>query len=166
MISNTLLSFSSWFAAVTTRPLMQVLLLGVVIALIAFIVFLRRFGTAWSMRGWQRTRGRVLTAEMRRGKIKTYDGCRLYDPVLRYSYTVGERTFEGSRFTHEAVRNAANLTAQFITGIGQGAEVPVYYHPRNPAEAVVQPLSWHRSATGALTCALLLVMMAAGLWLA
>lgn len=145
---------------------MQVLLLGTVIALFAFIGFLRRFGAAWSMRGWRRTQGRVLTAEMRRGKTKTTDGCLLYDPVLSYSYTVGGRTFEGNRFAHQTVRNAASLTAQFITCIRQGAEVPVYYHPRNPAEAVVQPLSWHKSATGALTCALLLVMLAAGLWLA
>ena len=144
----------------------QIILLGAVFALFAFIYFLRRFSTAWSMRDWRRTQGRVVTAEMRRGKTKNSDGCLLYDPVLRYSYTVGERTFEGSRFTHQAVRNAASLTTQFITRLTQGAEVPVYYHPHNPAEAVVQPLSWQGSAMAALTCAFLLVMLASVLWLA
>ncbi|OYW77428.1 MAG: hypothetical protein B7Z37_04100 [Verrucomicrobia bacterium 12-59-8] len=141
-------------------------LLGATLALFAFIYFLRRFSTAWSMRNWQRTQGSVVTAEMRRGKKKSPDGCLLYDPVLRYSYTVGEHTFEGSRFTHQAVSNAANQTTQFIARLTQGSEVPVYYHPLNPAEAVVQPLSWQGSAMAALTSALLLVMLAAALWFA
>ncbi len=144
----------------------HIVLLGAVLALFSFIYFLRRFSTAWSMRDWRRTEGRVLTAEMRRGKQKTPDGCLLYDPVLRYAYTVGGHTFEGSRFTHKAARNTAGLTTQFITRLTQGAEVPVYYHPRNPADAVVQPLSWQGSAMAALVCALLLVMLATVLWLA
>ncbi len=139
----------------------QIILLGAVLALFAFIYFLRRFSAAWSMREWRRTEGRVVTAEMRRGKTKTSDGCLLYDPVLRYSYTVGGQTFEGSRFTNQAAGDAARRTTQFITHLSQGAEVPVYYHPRNPAEAVVQPLSWQGSAMAALTCALLLVILAA-----
>lgn len=144
----------------------HLILLGAVLALCAFLHFLRRFSTAWSMRDWRRTQGRVLMAEMRRGKKKTADGCLLYDPVLRYSYTVGEHTFEGSRFTHHAVRNAANLTTQFIARLAQGAEVPVYYHPHNPEEAVVQPLPWQGSAMAALICALLMMILAAGFWLA
>ncbi len=144
----------------------HIALLGAVCALFAFIYFLRRFSTAWSMRGWQLTQGRVVTAEMRRGKNKSPDGCLLYDPVLRYSYTVGGQTFEGSRYTHQAVTNAPSLTTQFITRLTQGSEVPVYYHPRNPAEAVVQPLSWQGSAMAALICALLLILLAAALWFA
>jgi len=66
-----------------------IVLSSAVIALFAFVYFLRRFSTAWSMRDWQRTQGRVVTAEMRRGKKKSPDGCLLYDPVLRYSYSVG-----------------------------------------------------------------------------
>lgn len=145
-------------------PLMTMLLLGTALALFAFIHFLRRFSTAWSMRGWRQTQGRVLTAEMRRGKTKNSDGCLLYDPVLRYSYTVGDHTFEGCRYTHPAVRNAAGLTTQFITRLTQGVEVPVYYHPCNPSEAVVRPLSWQGSALGAFSCALLLVLLTVGFW--
>jgi len=141
-------------------------LLGTAIALFAFIHFFRRFSTAWSMRGWQRTQGHVLKAEMRRGTKKTFDGCLLYDPILRYSYTVGGHTFEGSRFTHQAAGNADSLTTQFIARLTQGSEVPVYYHPSNPAEAVVQPLSWQGWAMAALSSALLLVALAAVLWLA
>ena len=141
-------------------------LLGTALALFAFIYFLRRFSTAWSMRDWQRTQGHVVTAEMRRGKKKSPDGCLLYDPVLRYSYTVGGHTFEGSRFTHQAVPNAASLTTQFIARLTQGSEVPVYYHPHNPAEAVVQPLAWKGSAIAVSASALLLVTLAARLWLA
>ena len=144
----------------------HLVLLGTALALFAFLYFLRRFSTAWSMREWHRTQGHVVTAEMRSGKKKSPDGCLLYDPVLRYSYTVGGHTFEGSRFTHQAVRNAASLTTQFIARLTQGSEVPVYYHPRNPAEAVVQPLSWQGSAMAALSSALLLAMLAAVLWLA
>ncbi len=140
------------------------LLLGAVLALSAFIYFLHRFNTAWSMRRWQRTQGTVVTAEMRRSKQKTHDGCLLYDPVLRYSYSVGGHTFEGSRYTHKAAGNAAGMLTQFIARLTQGSEVPVYYHPRNPAEAVVKPLTWQGSAMAALSCALLLVVFAAMLW--
>lgn len=144
----------------------HLLLFGAVFTLAALIYFLHRFGAAWSMRGWRRTQGRVVTAEMRRGKKKSPDGCLLYEPVLRYSYTVGGHEFEGSRFTHRAIRNPAGLTTLYITRLTQGSEVPVYYHPRNPAEAVVQPFPWQGSAMGALTCAVLLVTLTTVLWFA
>lgn len=142
----------------------HLLLLGAVLALFAFIYFLRRFSTAWAMRRWQRTQGTVVTAEMRRSKQKTHDGCLLYDPVLRYSYSVDGRTFEGSRYTHHAAGKDAGRTTQFIARLAQGAELPVYYHPRNPAEAVVQPPAWQSPAMAALSCALLMVVLAATLW--
>lgn len=139
-------------------------LLGAILALFVFIYFLLPFSTAWSMRGWQLTQGRVVAAEMRRGKNKSPDGCLLYGPVLRCSYTVGGQTAEGSRFTHQAVSHAPILTIEFITRLKLGAKVPVYYHQRNPAEAVVQLLSWQGSATATLVCALFLIVLAAALW--
>mgnify|MGYP001438276284 CR=1 FL=1 len=129
------------------------------LAMGGLIYFVRRFGAAWAMRRWPRTSGRVLTAEMRRGRKKSSDGSLMYDPVLRYSYTVGHLTFESSRFTHRTVRNAAQLATQFILHIPKNAEVPVYYHPRNPAEAVVQPLPWRGAAVGAGVCTLLLLVL-------
>ena len=142
----------------------HLLLSGAVLALFTFVYFLRRFSTAWAMRRWQHTQGTVVTAEMRRSKQKTHDGCLLYDPVLRYSYTVGGHTFEGSRFTHQAAGKDAGRATQFIARLAQGAALPVYYHPLNPAEAVVQPLAWQGSAMAALSSALLLVVLAVFLW--
>lgn len=95
---------------------------------------------------------------MRRGKKKSSDGSILYDPVLRYSYSVGQLTFESNSFTHRTVSNAAHLASQFITRIPKNAEVPVYYHPQNPAEAVVQPMPWHGAAVGMAACAFLLLL--------
>jgi len=138
-----------------TRPTFTVI---TILAIGGLIYFVRRFGAAWAMRRWPRTRGRVITAEMRRGKKKSSDGCLLYDPVLRYSYTVGQLTFESSSFTHRTVSNAAHLATQFITRLQKNAEVPVYYHPKNPAEAVVQPMPWHGAAVGMCACAFLLLL--------
>lgn len=129
-----------------------------ILAIVGLVYFVRRFGAAWGMRRWPRTCGRVITAEMRRGKKKSSDGSILYDPVLRYSYTVGQLTFESSSFTHRTVSNAAHLASQFITQIQKNAEVPVYYHPQNPAEAVVQPMPWHGAAMGMAACAFLLLL--------
>lgn len=129
-----------------------------ILAIAGLLYFVRRFGAAWAMRRWPRTCGRIITAEMRRGKKKSPDGSLLYDPVLRYSYTVGQLTFESSSFTHRTVGNASHLATQFITRIPKNAEVPVYYHPRNPAEAVVQPVPWHGAAVGMCVCAFLLVL--------
>ena len=129
-----------------------------ILAMGGLIHFVRRFGAAWAMRRWPRTCGRIITAEMRRGRKKSPDGSLLYDPVLRYSYTVGHLTFESSSFTHRTVSNAAHLATQFITRLQKNAEVPVYYHPQNPAEAVVQPMSWHGAAMGICACAFLLLL--------
>ncbi|MFO1484823.1 MAG: DUF3592 domain-containing protein [Verrucomicrobiaceae bacterium] len=165
-MTSSIIFSTTWFATVSTSPLLQVVLIGTAVALIGLLYFLRRFGAAWSMKKWCRTQGRVITAEMRRGRKKNSDGCWLYDPVLRYSYAVGDRTFESSNFTHRAVNNAANLAAQFISRIQKGAEVPVYYHPHNPAQSVVQPMPWQGSATGAAMCAVLLLALVGRLLLA
>lgn len=140
-----------------------IMFLAAALALAGFIHFARRFSTAWSMRLWPRTQGRVLTAEMRRGKKKAFEGCLLYDPVLLYSYAVGDRVFESSTFTPQAVSNAERLTMEFITRCQKHSELPVYYHPGDPAQAVVQPMPWQGSALGAAGCALLLVLLVAGL---
>ncbi|WP_395741889.1 DUF3592 domain-containing protein [Prosthecobacter sp.] len=145
--------------------MMYFLIPGALLALFAFIHFLRRFSMAWSMRGWRRTQGTVVTAEMRRAQMKTADGCIMYDPVLRYSYTVDGRTFESSRFTHRTVRNPAGPMTQFIARLAQGSQVPVYYHPRHPQEAVVQPLAWRGAALAALFCAMMLAVLATAVWL-
>ncbi len=128
--------------------------------------FARRLSAAMSMRSWQKTRGKVIKAEMRRGQKKGFEGCKLYDPVLRYSYAVGERTFESSSFTHQAVGNAASLAARFIAKLKEGAEVPVYYHPQDPARAVVHPMPWQGSAIGVGCCVLLLALLWARVLLA
>ena len=140
------------------------MLFAAALALVGFIHFARRFGVAWSMRRWCRTQGRVLTAEMRRGKRKAFEGSLLYDPVLRYSYAVGDRVFESSTFTHQTVRNAERLTSELISRCQKHPELPVYYHPGDPAQAVVQPMPWQGSALGATGFALLLALLATGLF--
>ncbi|MEZ5385309.1 MAG: DUF3592 domain-containing protein [Prosthecobacter sp.] len=158
MTSTAIHSTSTWFATISSSLMLQVVLVCTAAALVGLFYFLRRFGLAWTMHRWPSTSGRVLMAEMRRGKKKSSDGSLLYDPVLRYSYAVGDRVFESSSFTHRAVSNAANLATQFITSVKKDAEVPVYYHPANPAEAVVKPMPWQGSAIGAAFCASMLAI--------
>ncbi len=81
----------------------HLILLGVVLTLCAFIYFLRRFSSAWSMSNCRRTQGEL---------------------------------------------------------------VPGHHPSRKTAEAVMRPLSWHSAALAALICALILVVLAARLWLA
>lgn len=159
MNSITVLFSSSWFAGIGGSLPMQISLLGSLLGLWGFTYFARRFGVGWSMRSWVRTKGRILAAEMRRGEKKSSDGSLLYDPVLRYSYTVGDREFESDSFTHLAVSNAEHLATQFIRGVQKETEVPVYYHPRDPALAVVRPVPWKPPALGAVVCALLTFLL-------
>jgi hypothetical protein len=163
MYCLTILSSGSWFAGISASPLMQVVLLTAALALMGFAYFLRRFGVAWSMRSWHRTQGRILAAEMRRGERKSSDGSLLYDPVVRYSYSVGDRVFESSRFTHRTVSNAEYLATQFIRGVQKEAEVPIYYHPQDPALAVVRPMPWKTPAFGAAVCALIAALLVVSL---
>lgn len=155
MTAPVLLSATRWFATVSSSMPLQAALALCLLATVGLVYYLRRIGTAWAMRRWACTSGRIITAEMRRGKKKNSDGSLLYDPVLRYSYAVGGSRFESTRFTHQAVSNAAQLATQFITRVQQDAEVPVYYDPQDPRCAVVHPMPWHGSALGAALCAVL-----------
>jgi hypothetical protein len=85
--------------------------------------------------------------------------------LLAFIYFL-RRSSTASSMLHPAVRNAASVNTQSTTRLSQDAEVPLHHHRRNPSQAVVQPLSWHGSAMAALICALLLVVLAARLWLA
>jgi len=134
---------------------------GTALSLYGIVYFVHRFGAAWMMRRWRQTMGRVVKAEMQRGRRKTSEGCRLFDPVLRYTYNVGGRTYECDRFTHQLIKNVAFRLAIFIGRHNPGTEVPVYYHPRNPELAVLQPMPWQGAATGMMFCSLIFVAMLA-----
>jgi hypothetical protein len=142
-------------ASLSTSSLIAWSLLVLLVAVMAWAG--RRFFTALQMRNWPKVKALVTAAELRRGQKKGFEGCRLYDPLLRYQYSVAGQSYEGARYTHPAVSNAEVLTAQFITQLGNpGAEIDVYYHPQNPAEAVVQPLPWQGAAVVMAVAALLL----------
>ncbi|PWH15741.1 MAG: hypothetical protein DDG60_05320 [Anaerolineae bacterium] len=69
-----------------------------------------------------------------------------YQPHILYEYQVGERRYQSQRlFTGEAVLYSSSTAAQQVLERypSAGQPVVVWYDPRNPADAVLQPtLHW------------------------
>ncbi len=104
--------------------------------------------------GWRKTSGTVTASRLdetphaslsipgRLLKLKAD----LYKPVISYSYSVGERTYQGSRYKNsflscgeewQAVDRAA--AAQVVAAHPAGTSVTVTYDPDDPASAYLEP---------------------------
>ena len=90
------------------------------------------------MRWWSRTRGRILKADLRKSQRRQTDGSIVYEPVIRYAYEVGDRVLEGRRIRAEESVGALTCGLRMMKTYRPGAEVPVFYHPERPNEAVLQ----------------------------
>ena len=84
---------------------------------------------------WPTTTGTVTlsTVEARSDS----EGGTTYYPVVRYSYQVGGQIFQGSRIApgmEVGGSGAGKVSARYP----MGAQVPVYYDPQSPSDAVLE----------------------------
>lgn len=84
---------------------------------------------------WPTTAGQILVSTIQYRR-KSGGGHSLY-PVVLYTYQV-----EGQSYQSQRIYFGTLLGGSALTGISQkypvGAQVPVYYNPENPAEAVLE----------------------------
>ena len=111
------------------------------------------------MRWWARTRGRIIGVDLRKSRRRESDGSVVYEPVVRYAYRVGDRLLEGRRITVETSTGALTWGLKMLNTFRPGAEVPVWYHPSNPAEAVLLPASVHGQALRLAACGALAMVL-------
>jgi hypothetical protein len=111
---------------------------------------------ALGVRHWRQTTGRVISAEVLRTEVLS-DGDANIDIVARFAYTVEGREYIGDRlglFTGDTRHNTRGGAAAHIARLAPGTEIPVWYDPANPAEAVsnrsIPSLYWVAAGIGAL----------------
>jgi len=125
---------------------------GFVIALVAFGLVAALFaeGLRRSVnrtKSWPAVPGRIETAEVEQfeGTIGSDSRGRrpqtLYRSNVLYSYTVGGRTYRGSKIgSHGTVTaNVASMARNTVAAFKVGEPVTVHYDPNNPSDAVVNP---------------------------
>lgn len=112
------------------------LLIGIVIIFtgIYFSDLPRMFASS----GWPTTEGKIITNRIMGQKIEQYDGTFYtnFEVFIRYQYTV-----DGTTYSSNALNSidASSYPASFAGRYPSGKEVTVYYNPRDPSDAVLEP---------------------------
>jgi Protein of unknown function (DUF3592) len=104
-----------------------------------------------------RTSGRILKVDLRKTRKRQDDGSIVYQPVVQYDYEVGGRVLQGWRISSENSVGALTWGLKMMKAFQPGTEVPVFYHPERPHEAVLQVTSLRYYAVCLALCALFLV---------
>lgn len=87
--------------------------------------------------GWPSTEGRVLSA--RQVRTHTRSGGTSTWIAVSYSYTVAGEAFDGDRYVVSGDLRAPADEALRRADALDGATVPVFYDPEDPARAVLEP---------------------------
>jgi energy-coupling factor transporter transmembrane protein EcfT len=112
-----------------------------VVAGIAFACFgYTSYQKGLESKNWPVAKGSVTQSEIekrtettgsgtsRRKVVKSY-------PVVKYTYSVGNRDYQSGRITFGQSKDAHHTVARYP----KGKNIQVYYNPENPAEAVLEP---------------------------
>ncbi len=115
----------------------------VIIALIfAFFWVRARVKAGNARRTWQSTTGRIIASsvEIRHGTSSEGGRTTSHYPVIAYEYQVngqriyGQRLAFGGEVGYGSRTTAENIVAKYVPG----SNVPVYYNPENPNDAVLE----------------------------
>ncbi len=132
---------------------------GLGLALLGLAHYARQLQQRWPSRWWARTRGRILGVDLRKSRRRQHDGSVVYEPVITYAYAVGDRQLEGRRLTLETHTGALTWGLKMLKNFRPGAEVAVWYHPKQPTEAMLLPVSLRGHAVKLLLCSSLLIAL-------
>lgn len=88
--------------------------------------------------GWPTTEGIIITNRIMGQKIEQYDGTFYthFEVFLRYQYSVDGTTYSSNAINSTA---APSYPASIADRYPSGSEVTVYYNPRDPSQAVLEP---------------------------
>lgn len=91
-----------------------------------------------SSRRWPTTEGEVL--DSRAEVDPTSDpGDLSYRPKVRYRYRVNDREYVSENLTYKGYSTAQEVVEAMAGRYPTGSQVQVYYHPRHPNRAVLEP---------------------------
>jgi hypothetical protein len=83
---------------------------------------------------WPTTSGQVLASTI---QYRRSGGSRSAYPLVMYAYQVEGRTYQSQRIYFGGVVGGS-VMAGLVKKYPVGAQVPVYYNPQNPADAVLE----------------------------
>jgi hypothetical protein len=62
-----------------------------------------------------------------------------YEPVVKYSYSVGDKNFEGKKIGFVDIRGSKGSAEKRVESFSSMKELIVHYNPDSPKEAVLDP---------------------------
>ena len=116
-----------------TKLLFVICNIGVIFLAILYAMVSTYKKTA-AAKHWPFTMGIVLTSAVEKRRYRRRD---VNNAIVRYSYRVGERTYQNAKVSlGPAARGAEakKVAARYPVG----AQVMVYYNPKDPSEAVLE----------------------------
>ena len=116
------------------------ILLFFVLGLLLLVYAMGRTWKVIQARGWHSTQGRVIGTEV--GKEWTSESASVYAyfPKVTYEYIVGATRYVGDKMALASPDGHTDerVIQQQLLQYPVGRILPVYYNPRNPAEAVLE----------------------------
>jgi hypothetical protein len=93
----------------------------------------------WASQRWPVVEGELVARDIRYGRNRSGP---YFVPAVHYKYAVGHRHFTGRRRRFHVLPQAfvtEQAAYDTLAGFASGSPLPVYYHPRVPRLAVLQP---------------------------
>lgn len=111
---------------------------------------------------WPQAKGVVTTSHLEVGYFKQMKG---YYGVIEYNYCVGKTSFHGTRLSFNMVHLAVeDAWKPVVDSYPVGKQVTVYYDPKNPGLAVLEP-GLHDEMRDMFVLALILIGIFVGAFL-
>jgi hypothetical protein len=102
-------------------------------AIFLVLIVISYLGAA-KVRSWQPASGRILSSTVvRRRRNKSSANY----PVIVYEYSVGGMNYQGQKIT-PGLTWSGSVASKAVARYPAGADVTVYYDPKNPADAVLE----------------------------
>jgi hypothetical protein len=127
--------------------LVGALLLGAIFVVVGGILLalgVNNYRDGEATKSWESTSARVLSADVREdvdtkrdsnGRSRTRT---TYKPVIRYEYMVDGNSYQGNRIRFGDYQGGEDRAYDAINRYPAGSNVPVYYDPANPGDAVLE----------------------------
>lgn len=110
--------------------------IAIAIGVVIYIVQFRQGLRADASKKWPRASGTVIASVLE----KSPERKRRYRAALQYSYRVGGKDFQSTRIFWGGNEGREKHMASVVETYPAGGKVRVLYDPKNPAEAVLDPI--------------------------
>jgi len=121
-------------------------LILLVLGLVATLIYGGFFQADLRSRTWPSVRGKILSDRVEHRQNfdrQTHSYSNVYVPKVQYTFAVAGVAYTGSKVANRIFYSHNRKTFDTLKKrYPAGAEVMVYYDPKDPAQAVLEPASW------------------------